>query len=217
MDNIVNKTLDEISIDGCNINFEHLFPTTIYSSKLSDKTVETIQKELDVVFFDLKSKNKFKKHEKWNTHLLSDPSFTENLLSQYQTQFFQQEIKKHIIMYLIGLQASHLYENLNYKIKESWMTLAYKGDYAHAHSHGTADISGVYYYKTAGIDGSLYFPPLNTGIDSSYILNHTAKFHTILPETGKLVLFPGNLTHGVETNTTDNERVSVSFNVYIDR
>ncbi len=29
--------------------------------------------------------------------------------------------------------------------------------------------------------------------------------------------FPGNLTHGVETNTTDNERVSVSFNVYIDR
>ena len=215
--NSVSDVLDEIGKDGCNIKFEHLFPTTIYSCKLSDQTVEKVQKELDIPFFDYKENNKFKKHEKWNSHYLSDPTFSENILDQYPTFFFQQEIKILVLMYLIGLQATHLYEKLSFKIKQSWLTLAYQGDYAHAHSHGTADISGVYYYKTSGADGSLYFPPINTTIDSSYILNHTAKFHSILPEIGKLILFPGNLPHGVETNVTGEERVSLSFNLYIDR
>ena len=33
------------------------------------------------------------------------------------------------------------------------------------------------------------------------------------PTEGELILFPGWLDHGVQTNDTDDERVSVSFNI----
>jgi ectoine hydroxylase-related dioxygenase (phytanoyl-CoA dioxygenase family) len=37
------------------------------------------------------------------------------------------------------------------------------------------------------------------------------------PQSSKLILFPGWLPHGVERNTTEEDRVSVSFNVKLVR
>ena len=36
-------------------------------------------------------------------------------------------------------------------------------------------------------------------------------------ENGLLLLWPGTLKHGTLTNSTDNERMSVSFNVFVGR
>ena len=33
------------------------------------------------------------------------------------------------------------------------------------------------------------------------------------PEVGKILLFPGWLKHGINTNNTDNIRISLSFNI----
>ena len=88
-----------------------------------------------------------------------------------------------------------------------------KGNYAHIHKHGFSDISGVYYYRTNGSDGDIFFetPVTETGC-SKFWMNHSLTF-SIPPEKGLILLFPGWLSHGVRTNTTDNQRISLSFNI----
>ena len=88
-----------------------------------------------------------------------------------------------------------------------------KGNYAHIHKHGFSDISGVYYYRTNGSDGDIFFetPVTETGC-SKFWSNHSLTFN-IAPEKGLIILFPGWLSHGVRTNTTDNQRISLSFNI----
>ena len=90
------------------------------------------------------------------------------------------------------------------------------GHYAHAHHHGHADLSGVYYYKTTGDDGDLFFQTPNLASTTSVWSNQP---HTISmkPEQGKIILFPGYLMHGIRTNTTPHTRLSVSFNMRFDR
>ena len=88
-----------------------------------------------------------------------------------------------------------------------------KGNYAHIHKHGFSDISGVYYYRTNGSDGDIFFetPVTETGC-SKFWINHSLTFN-IAPEKGLIILFPGWLSHGVRTNTTDDQRISLSFNI----
>jgi len=76
----------------------------------------------------------------------------------------------------------------------------------------------VYYVKTDGSDGNLYFPNPMKAMANSYCFRHFyPEWAQVKPKVGTLVLFPGWLEHGVLSNCTDNERVSVSFNLLVDR
>ena len=96
------------------------------------------------------------------------------------------------------------------------MTLTEPGQYAHTHDHGAADLSGVYYFKTNGNDGDLYFDSPVAQLKSSFVFNKSSRVF-YKPKIGKLILFPGWLSHGVFQNTTTENRVSVSFNIYFVR
>ena len=50
-------------------------------------------------------------------------------------------------------------------------------------------------------------------MSSSYAFNQILDKKTIEPTAGMLILFPGWLEHGVETQLSDHKRVSVSFNL----
>jgi uncharacterized protein (TIGR02466 family) len=93
------------------------------------------------------------------------------------------------------------------------MTLNELGSYAVMHDHGSSDISGVYYYKTNEQDGNLFFQTPNKLLSSNFLFKSIPSIVEYTPKVGKIVLFPGWLNHGVHTNTTDNERVSISFNI----
>ena len=41
---------------------------------------------------------------------------------------------------------------------------------------------------------------------------HTASSYSITPENNLCIFFPSNLTHYVQPNLTNNERISISFN-----
>jgi len=43
----------------------------------------------------------------------------------------------------------------------------------------------------------------------------TANEARMLPEEGRMYVFPSWLEHGVEVNRSDQDRVSISFNVHI--
>ena len=96
------------------------------------------------------------------------------------------------------------------------MTKMEKGDYAICHEHAWSDLSGVYWYKTNGQDGSIYFQTPNLAQATS-IWDARPNHMKFQPEQGRIMLFPGWLRHGVESNTSDNTRMSVSFNITFER
>lgn len=200
------------------MSVELWFPSPIYHSHIAEPIFSEVQKEFEHVYEDLKSKHSFGVPDGWSGHLISDPTFTKNLIDDYDLNHFKEELHIHILKYLEQITSNiGTVRPANYKITTSWMTQTNKGQYAHTHTHGDADISGCYYFKTNGEDGSIFFEGPAKQLASSYCFRHTQSKIYYKPIVGRLLLFPGSLEHGVETNFTDNERVSVSFNISFNR
>lgn len=195
-------------------NVDYKFSVPIYSAQVSGLAFNKIQHEFENVYNDLKANNKFQHNEKSNSHMLSDITFTQNLLNDYQTEEFKKELDNHLRSYMAGINSDiGITRPFEYKIESSWMTLNVKNSYAVVHSHGDTDIAGVYYFNTNGRDGDFFFETPNKLIKSSYCFRHWQCNSEHKPQVGKLMLFPGWLEHGVGTNHTDSERVSISFNI----
>ena len=183
------------------------FVTPIYCGCVNE--YDEIQSELESCI----EKIEFGMVTGWgSTHWLSDPTFNSNLVSDFNLDKFATEIDIHVKNYCqsVGYRPKDGTE-LKYRIVSSWFALFKKGNYAHIHNHGDSDIAGVYYFKKSGDDGNLFFCTPNKAIDSSVLLK-TGRM-VVNPTEGDLLLFPGWLDHGVQTNDTDDERVSVSFNI----
>ena len=183
---------------------ENFFFTPIYYSIVNNKQEiqSSIGKCIDKVDFSMK--------EEWgSTCYLSTPFFTENVIEKYKLDLLEKEIDSHLKEYCSQLQ----YTMRKYSMT-SWFTLSKKGNYSHIHHHSPADISGVYYYKTSEKDGDLFFESPNPHLDSSRCyMGKYGEAWKHPPIEGKILLFPGWLRHGVETNETDSKRISLSFNV----
>tara|TARA_Y100000766_G_scaffold264940_1_gene258119 strand:- start:92 stop:670 length:579 start_codon:yes stop_codon:yes gene_type:complete len=183
------------------------FSVPIYCGGVTDFNL--IQNELDTCI----GKVDFSMNDKWgSTHYLSDTSFNSNIIEDLNLEYFSKEIGIHVEEYCNKLNFNNI---PNYKIISSWFALFRKGNYAHIHNHGDSDIAGVYYYKRSGNDGNLFFCSPNKAADTSVLfMNNRLVTNT---KEGEIVLFPGFLDHGVQTNDSDDERVSLSFNIYFDR
>lgn len=195
------------------------FAIPIYQNYVREANFQPIQSQFQTVVEDLKSKDAFKQRQDWNSHKLSDTSFTKNLLDEHNLDLFKQELDDHIYSYLKIINSPIIAEEetFKYTITSSWMTLTEKYQYAHIHSHGSSDLSGVYYVNSNREDGNIFFQDPNKMMGSSYCFSHISSRQEFTPAPGRILLFPGWLEHGVTTNTTDNERISVSFNIQFKR
>jgi len=191
---------------------EYWFPTPIYYSEILDPLV---QNKFLAAYNKFIQEDKFQGPKGWNSQLISDPSFSSNFIQDNNMEEFSRALDFHIKTYLTTLGSKAA--NTPYKMISSWMTLTKKGGYAHTHVHGDADISGVFYVRTNGKDGSIFFETPNKVSRNSFAFRHFQQRVTYPPSVGKLILFPGWLEHGVETNTEDYDRVSVSFNLVFER
>ena len=187
---------------------ESWFPIPIYCNGIQGDAFNSVQTELSNII-ELQSFQ-----PKWNTHMLSDPTFTENLLIKYSADKFLEQIDLHIKEYssAIGYNKSPVYS-----VIESWATKFQKGMYGHIHTHKDSDISGVYYFETNEKDGNLFFESPVKQMNASYFTKDIPTRASFSPQVGKLLLFPGWLSHGVETNTTDTDRISISFNIVFEK
>jgi len=194
----------------------HLFPTPVYAAMVDN--LDVVQSEIDGVC----DKLEFIYNPNFGqTHKLSAPSFKTNVIGEHNMVNFSEQIHKHIDHYLTAIefeQSGYFSpENpLKYDIVSSWITKFEKRDYAHIHNHGHCDISGVYYYKV-GEDkdetGDLFFQSPVPSMITSFTFNHYAYKQCQIPQVGKLLLFPAYLDHGVATNETGYDRMSLSFNI----
>ena len=99
-----------------------------------------------------------------------------------------------------------------------WANINPKGSYNTTHNHPGCDISGVYYVKVPeGESGTLNFidprPALTYG--NNFIVERYVGGDSVprFPIVGNMYLFPSSLEHNVGTNLTEEDRISISFNL----
>jgi uncharacterized protein (TIGR02466 family) len=105
-----------------------------------------------------------------------------------------------------------------FEITACWATILTPGAEHKAHCHPNNFLSGVYYLRTlAGADTINFHDPRNqTGILRPPVVELTAENTdqvVVRVKNGTLLVFPSFLRHSVDANESEEERISISFNV----
>lgn len=105
-----------------------------------------------------------------------------------------------------------------FEITGCWANVLAKGAAHRAHSHPNNFLSGVYYVRTQpGADiVNFHDPRSQTGIIRPPVVELTAENTdqvVVRVKNGTLLIFPAYLQHSVDTNMSEKERVSISFNI----
>lgn len=107
------------------------------------------------------------------------------------------------------------------KIFNSWVNVNPPGAYNAAHTHPRNLFSGCYYLQAPENCGNIvFYSPLHAKemMDATYgeTSGITAN-HLIYPaKAGRLYIFPSWLQHGVQSNQSHEDRISMSFNVFFE-
>jgi uncharacterized protein (TIGR02466 family) len=104
----------------------------------------------------------------------------------------------------------------------SWININKGSDTNQIHTHHGSFLSGVYYVKANENSGNIFFYRDfdQNFITTSYakVTNHTSISSGVVfypPKTGRLIVFPSNLLHAVDSNRDDEDRISIAFNIGI--
>ena len=105
-----------------------------------------------------------------------------------------------------------------YEITGCWATVLAHGAAHKLHSHPNNYLSGVYYVCTGPGADTINFhdPRRQTSVIRPPVVQLTAENTdqvVVKVQDGTLLIFPSFLEHSVDANASDEERISVSFNV----
>lgn len=127
----------------------------------------------------------------------------------------REHIEDHSLKYLneLGLSASN-------KVDVCWANINGYKDTNAWHTHPKSVISGVFYVDANEKSGNLkFFNPYINEISREWA-DHIKNFNPmndvdteIMPRSGLLILFPSFLPHSVNPNLSEEERISISFNI----
>lgn len=127
------------------------------------------------------------------------------------------------IMALANDVAPHFSSKANFDDGILWANVNRRGDFNAMHTHPDAILSGCIYLKVDSPEqGAIQFLDAREGSPTAHWrcytrLNDatplTEQAVTVTPREGDILFFPGWLKHWVTPNLTDEERVSVAFNI----
>ncbi len=105
-----------------------------------------------------------------------------------------------------------------FEITGCWATVLASGAAHKAHSHPNNYLSGVYYVRTPpGADTINFHDPRNqAGVIRPPVVELTAENTdqvVVRVANGTLLVFPSYLEHSVDANPSEEERISISFNI----
>jgi uncharacterized protein (TIGR02466 family) len=180
----------------------NLFPTTVGTFSLESNLTDD---EL-----------KFLKNQDTKPNVLNTISTDKYLFLHPQLSRIAEFCEKSLEEYFRLLYAPKY--DVSAYITQSWTNYTNKGQGHHEHSHANSFISGVFYVQAVKDVDRLYF--FKSGYEQIKI--HTENYslynsHSwwLGVETGQLLLFPSSLNHKVAEVTTDETRISISFNTFI--
>ncbi len=105
-----------------------------------------------------------------------------------------------------------------FEITGCWASVLAKGAAHKVHTHPNNFLSGVYFVQTQPGADTINFhdPRVQTGIIRPPVVELTAENTdqvVVRVENGTLLIFPPYLPHSVDPNMSQNERISLSFNI----
>lgn len=128
---------------------------------------------------------------------------------------FSDYILKHALMTLT-------HYDLQFQLTNMWININRRGNYNLVHDHPLSVMSGVLWIKTPKKCGSLkFYSPhsftqylLLQNVDSEVAKeqNYYSDYE-FKPKEGTMIIFPSDLKHGVEPNESDEDRISIAFNL----
>jgi uncharacterized protein (TIGR02466 family) len=138
---------------------------------------------------------------------------------QSETNLWEHEIFKPLLEKTTAVTQS-IIENLSKNrpqmvIRSMWGNINPKGGMNFTHVHPSGWMSGVYYIQLPQGTDVINFedprPARMMDFQMSCIVND--EYFAYNPKVGELLLFPSWLPHFVLPNTSDEERISISFNI----
>lgn len=211
----------------------YLFPTPIYREFALISSYDKIQQEiqtclkyikdnddLENVSYIYRDAGQRKQEKPLGGYFISDDLIGKHNLKNLETRIYEV-----LDNYLNAVEWTAIINNpdpvipqlksKNFKIMNSWINIAEKGVKHDYHSHPGYTIAGVYYYRVSDEQGGLCFNNPNLMIyNAEFPEGRTSPQSVeIIPKDGDIILFPAWLQHSTMENTTDEERISIAFNI----
>jgi uncharacterized protein (TIGR02466 family) len=193
-----------------NITNYALFPTIV--TEVECNLFKYIKEDLTRWIYNYKSKTEGVVHSNrggWQSpsDFYADPSFSE----------FAEYIVK-------NANDALCHYTCKFGLNNIWININKKGDYNVCHDHPKSTISGVLWVKTPENCGKLSFRSPHSFVEHSLFeyadetikkeRNYYNDFH-FFPKEGTMVLFASHLLHDVDQNESDEDRISIAFNLNI--
>ena len=123
---------------------------------------------------------------------------------------------------LQGLSSFSSVKNTTEMRASAWVNINSPGAYNRLHSHPNSHLSGVMWIKSPKDCGVISFDNPNGHQSYTEINCYNKEFkdqffvhhaYWLPPIEGRMIIFPSHLQHEVEENKSNEDRISVSFNV----
>lgn len=149
---------------------------------------------------------------------------------QSNDPWFYEERNEDFKIFLCEIIKKIFYESydhhgkLGFSIGNCWININSKFSYNATHTHPGCDFSGVLYISVPESSGDILFQNRNGHEDYGTFGVYSSNFRTqfgatdqfgITPKDGMALIFPSSIPHCVETSKSDEERISIAFNIRI--
>ena len=205
----------------------NFFPLSILKSKIQF-SAEQKKKMLDEVFaMEKKSTNSEYKNQ--TSAWTGDTQGFEYIHNNPIFDDFFIEVKKRIIEYLEALQIDH--EQLDIFIQRSWATISKEKENIALHKHLQSHLSFAYYLKKKDTDANILFideTKHNEFLPGLFLSPSSNKRQIIKKRNisntaaivfdskeDEIVIFPSKTAHQTQPNVKNDNRVSISADLFI--
>ena len=190
-----------------------LYPTSVYVADIYDaKENEEYKKFLIDLSKRDKGRSYISKKGYQSDPILWKEKVFESLLEK--SSYVTETIIKNITGQNVYFSGNNE-EVLQTTVRSMWGNVTPKGGYNFIHVHPSAWMSAVYYIQIPNDDSPLIFqdprPARMMDYQRTVLINDEYYEHQC--KVGELILFPAWLPHYVNPNTSDELRISMSFNI----
>ena len=217
----------------------NLFPTQIYRNHATNENYDLVQKEvkdclnliIETENFDDVSwiheeagKRKSARNAKGDIHqyLIED-----DIIRNYNLVNLKKRILDACKEYVDTTQWNRVFSNRKVPegekryilhLRNSWMNIQSKFKSHEWHCHPGYHIAGTYYMRVSVDQGGIQFQNPNIMMQHCNFPENPKCSQSIeyIPNDGDILLFPAWLMHNTMPNTTDVDRISISFNLDIE-
>ena len=188
-----------------------LFPTVVH--EVTVKNFKSIKKDLVNYVYEQKQRDSqgvsFSNVGGWQ----SGPSYSnfDNILLTTITETLIPYFSNNVLDMSKKIQYNGL-----------WMNINRKGDYNTSHDHAMCHLAGVFWLKTPKNCGNIHFFSPHSFTHGSEMQRYTEDFqkktnvyssYWFSPVEGSILVIPACLIHRVDSNQSDEDRISASFNL----